>query len=234
MPSVCMKPFGGTRMRVTKLDSCGVPLTGVGSCSIVTKGFVSVERTAEFADPDEFVAKNADGDLCLNERSPALFRWYNLTITFCEVDPDLYAMLTGNPVVLDDTTPTPRSVGWRTREGANVNANVAIELWTKLGGQQCSGGVPQWGYYLLPFVKEGTAGDLTIANAASSFVVTNARTAGGAGWAEGPYDVLNTVQTPGPSPLLAPMTAIDHDHFQMTTLAPPAVPGTCGCVQLAP
>ena len=47
-------------------------------------------------------------------------------------------------------------------------------------------------------------------------------------------DVLNTVVAPAPSPLLTPMIAGDHDHFQMTTLAPPAVPGTCGCVTLAP
>lgn len=231
MPSVCMKPIGGTRMRVTKVDACGAPIFDTGSCSIVTKGFVSVERTAQFVDPDEFQVKNANGDLCINERTPALFQWYNLVINFCEVDPELLNLLTGSPLVLDDTAVTPRSVGWRTREGANVNANVAIEIWTKLGGQACVGGLVQYGYFLMPLVVEGVVGDVTIENGPVSFSVTQARTKGGAGWGVGPYDVLNKLAAPtGPSPLLTAMTAADHDHFQMTTLAPPA--DACGCTEL--
>ena len=233
MSSVCMKPVGGTRMRLTKVDECGVPLTGPGSCSIVSKGFVSVARTAQFADPDEFLVKNAGGEICLNERSAPTFQWYNFEITFCEVDPEIVNLLTGSPLVMDDAT-TPRAVGFRTREGANVNANVALELWTRMGGRNCSGGQAQYGYYLAPLIVEGYVGDLTFENGPASFVVTGARSKGGGGWGVGPYDVVNaTAGTPGPSPLLQPMTDLDHDHFQMTTLAPPAVPAECGCVELA-
>lgn len=230
MPSVCMKPVGGTRLRATLLDECGEVITGVPSCSIVTSGFVSVERTAQFVDPDEFQVKNAGGELCVNERSAPLFQWYNLTINFCEVDPELMNLLTGSPLVLDDTAVTPRSVGWRTRENSNLDVHVALELWTKMAGQTCSGGAVQYGYYLLPHVVEGVIGDLTIENAALSFTVTQARTKGGDGWGVGPYDVLNTVVAPAPSPLLTAMLATDHDHFQMTTLAPPTA--ACGCVDV--
>jgi hypothetical protein len=230
MSSVCMKPVGGTRMRLTKVDACGVPLTGVGSCSIVSKGFVSVARTAQFADPDEFVVKNAAGEICLNERSAPSFQWYNFEITFCEVDPEIVNLLTGSPLVMDDDT-VPKAVGWRTREGANVNANVALELWTRMGGQACQGGTTAYGYYVAPFIVEGYVGDLTFENGPASFVVTGARSKGAGGWGTGPFNVTNKISgTPGPSKLLAAMTDQDHDHFQMTTLAPPAVPGSCGCV----
>lgn len=232
MSSVCMKPVGGTRMRLTKVDSCGTPVTGVGSCSIVSKGFVSVARTAQFADPDEFLVKNAGGEICLNERSAPTFQWYNFEITFCEVDPEIVNLLTGSPLVLDDAA-TPQAVGWRTREGANVNANVALEVWTRMGGQNCSGGTTQYGYYVAPFIVEGYVGDLTFENGPASFVVTGARSKGAAGWGTGQYSVVNKLTAPlGPSKLLTAMTAADHDHFQMTTLAPPAVPATCGCVTI--
>jgi len=117
MPSICMKPVGGTRMRITKLDSCGTILTGGSSCSVVSAGFVSVERTAEYEDPVEIVVPNANGDICLKDRRPAQFKWYTYNITFCEVDPELYALITGSAAVLDDFTPTARAVGWRTNEG---------------------------------------------------------------------------------------------------------------------
>jgi hypothetical protein len=234
MVAVCMKPIGGTRLRATKVDACGVPITGVGSCVIVTKGFVSVERTAQFMDPDEFTVKNASGELCINERTHPLFQWYNLTVNFCEVDPELINMMTGSPLVLDDTAVTPRAVGWRTRENANINANWAMELWTRMAGAACVGGAVQYGYYALPFIVEGVVGDVTFENGPVSFSVTQARSKSAEGWGVGPFDVLNTVVAPAPSPLLTPMIAGDHDHFQMTTLAPPAVPGTCGCVTLAP
>lgn len=232
MTSVCMKPVGGTRMRLTKVDSCGAPITGVGSCSIVSKGFVSVARTAQFADPDEFVVKNAGGEIALNERSAPAFQWYNFEITFVEVDPEIVNLLTGSPLVLDDSA-TPQAVGWRTREGANVNANVALEVWTRMGGQACVGATTQYGYYVAPFVVEGYVGDLTFENGPASFVVTGARSKGGAGWGTGQYNVVNKLTAPlGPTKLLTAMTAADHDHFQMTTLAPPAVPATCGCVTI--
>jgi len=233
MSSQCMKPVGGTALRVTKVDACGVPLLGEDSCSIVTDGFVSIERTAQFADPDEFTVKNAAGQFCINERTNPLFQWYNLTITFCDVDPELIGLLTGNPVIYNDAAVTPVAVGWRTLEGANINANVAVEVWTRLAGQACVGGIQSYGYYVLPFVKEGVVGDLTIENGPASFTVTQARSASGVGWGQGPYNVLNKLSAPtGPAPLLTPFAAGEHDQFMLTTLAPPAIPETCGCVEL--
>lgn len=228
MPSICAPWIGGSHARITKLDACGLPLTGVGSCQITTTGFTSIERTPEMADPDEFFVRDAGGRICIDERTAPLVRWYNLVITFCSVDPDVINLLTGNPLVLNDASPTPSSVGWRTRKGANVNANVGIEIWSKIGGQACSGGTTTYGYALHPFVTEGVIGDVTWENGPVSFQVTGARARANSLWGVGPYNVLNKLTAPlGPAPLLSAITADDLDHIQYTTLAPPAP--TCGC-----
>lgn len=232
MPSICLKPVGGIRMRGTKVDSCGIPLTGVGSCQVITEGFVSVERTAEYADPSQFVVMNAGGKVCLKHRTAPQFLWMTYNISFCEVDPELYSLITGAPVELDDTPITPQAVGWRTRDTTIGTTHWALEVWTDLSGMECIGANKPYGYYLAPHIDQGTVGTpTTFENGPVSFTVTGARSNGGAGWGVGPYDVLRDTLS-APSPLLTPMLAADHDLFQLTTLAPPAA--LCGCQTVTP
>lgn len=232
--SVCLRPVGGTRARITKLDVCGAPVTGVGSCSIPFTGFVSVERTAEYADPNQFVVMDAGGRVCLKYRTEPQFLWYTFNINFCQVDPDIYALMSGSPVVLDATLPTPQSVGWRTRDSTLGTTNWALEIWTNLGDMACFGDppLPAYGYWVAPWIHQGVVGSPTsFENGPVNFSIMNAKTNGGAGWGTGPYDVVMDA-LPAPSPLLVAMTAADHDHFQLTTVAPPAA--VCGCETLAP
>ncbi|MET0478954.1 MAG: hypothetical protein ABW222_13490 [Actinomycetota bacterium] len=233
MATECLKPVGGTRMRVTKVDACGAPITGDGSCVVVSEGFVSIERTAEYADPDQFVVKNAGGRVCLKHRTDPQFLWYLFNITFCEVDPDLYALLTGSTVSLDDAL-TPNHIGFRTDETLVGTTNYAIEVWTLLAGEECADADDApYGYYLAPFVGGGTVGTpLTIENGPVSFTVNQARTKGGGQWGVGPYDVMRTDVGGLPAPLADPMLFTEHDNFQLTTLAPPAA--SCGCSVLTP
>jgi len=230
-----MKPVGGTRMRATKLDSCGTILTGAPSCSIVSSGFVSIERTAEYEDPTEIVVLNANGDICLKDRRRAQFKWFTFNITFCEVDPELYSMVTGSTVVLNDATPTAQAVGFRTREGdAGVGTtSFGLEVWTRLAQEACSATNQPYGYYLAPWIVEGTPGDLTFENGAVSFNVTNARTQIGSPWGTGhsTYLVRRDAMTGVLEPLLTAIGPLDHDHFERVTAAPPAA--ACGCTTLA-
>lgn len=231
MPSICMKPLGGTRMRATKLDSCGAFLTGVSSCQVVSNGFVSIERTAEYEDPTEIVVLNANGDICLKDRRPAQFKWYTYNITFCEVDPELYGLITGSTLVLNDATPTPSAVGWRTKEGVTGvgSTSFALEVWTRLGNEVCSASNQPYGYYLAPWIVEGTPGDVTFENGAVSFMMTNARTNPGSLWGTGPttYLVRRDAVSGTPEVLLTAIGPLDHDHFERVTVAPPAA--VCGC-----
>lgn len=231
MPAVCYQPIGGKVMRAIKVDACGTVLTGVGSCKVITDGFVSIQRTAEYENPDEFIVKNANGDICVNFRTNPVLKWVNLEMQFCKVDPELFNLITGSPLVMDDAA-TPNAVGFRTRENVVSTVNFALEVWTNMAGSSsCSGGTVQYGYYLAPWIVQGTLGDLTFENGPISFTVT-ARTKAGSLWGVGPFNIRNTVVSPTPAKLITAINALDHEHLQITNLAPPAA--ACGCATVTP
>lgn len=227
MPSVCFTPIGGSTVRATKVDSCGTLITGGSSCKVISNGFVRVSRTAEYEDADEFIVKNANGDICVNERTNPILKWVNLEIEFCSVDPDMFNLATGSPLVLNSAA-APASVGWRTREGVIGTVNFALEVWTRMSGSSsCSGGTPTYGYALWPWVVQGTIEDYAFENGPISFTV-KARTKPGSLWGAGPYNIRNLDLTPfTPSKLISSIAATDHEHFQLTNVAPPAA--VCGC-----
>lgn len=227
MTTECLKPLRGKVMRVTKLNACGGYTAGPASV-VVSKGFVSVAQTANYRDPDEYEVVNANGELCVNERSDSQLKWLDLVITLCDVDVEMINLMTGSPLVLDDAV-SPNNVGFRTRE--NVTAHFALEVWTDLAGAACVGSTQKYGYVLLPWVRSGTVGDVTIENAAASFTV-NARTSAGSQWGTGPYNVRNTAVAPAPAKLLTAIGSTDHRHIEVVTLAPPSP--ACGATALTP
>jgi hypothetical protein len=81
---------------------------------------------------------------------------------------------------------------------------------------------------LLPWLIEGTLGDVTVENGPVNFTI-KAITSEGNDWGVGPYNVVNT-RLGVPSPLLTAIPTSRHRHLQLTTLAPPAV--VCGCHSL--
>jgi hypothetical protein len=227
MATECLKPFKGKVMRITKLTTCGA-FTVAPAQVVTTKGFVSIEQTLNWRDPDEYEVVNANGELCVNERSPQQLKWIDLVINLCEVDVEAWNFMTGAPIVLDDAV-SPNNVGFRLREG--TYGNFAIEVWTDLAGAgACSGGTPKYGYMLLPWVTDGVAGDLTTANEAASFSV-RARTRNNSPWGVGYANIRNTVVSPAPAKLLTAIGSTDHRHIQVTDLAPPTA--ACGATALA-
>jgi hypothetical protein len=222
-----LKPFKGEVMRITKLDACGNPVTGPKS-QLVTDGFVSVEGTAEVEDGQEYKLKGANDKFIYNTRGKPRIKWWNLNINLARVSPDAYNMTTGAPLEMNDAA-TPEAVGYRIDE--DMDAMFAMELWTSLEGLPCINGVQSYGYMLLPWVRDAIPGDWTVANDVISFPLKSARTEKAAGWGVGPYNVINRISgTPGPSPLLVPVGAKQHQIMMLTTLAPPAV--TAGAVSL--
>lgn len=227
MATQCLKPLRGKVARVTKLDSCGVPVVGAKS-QVVTEGFVSVEGQIQLEDPQEYKLKNANDKFLYNSRGKPLIKWIDLTLNFGQVDPELYNLVTGSPIELNDNT-IPDAVGYRVRE--NVSANFALELWTDLEGAVCTAGLIPYGYLLLPFVVDAVPGNWTWQNDTITFPLQSARTSKGSGWGVGPYNVLNKLTgAPGPSPLLAAIDALDHMLLQQVTIAPPSP--SCGAISL--
>src|SRR5262245_25066654 len=87
-------------MRVTRVDGCGQPL--YGDCAqAVSDGFVSVAFSAQVDDGDEINVKNANGKVCVLQPACPTLNGYQVEIEFCRVDPDVFALVTGQEPVLD-------------------------------------------------------------------------------------------------------------------------------------
>jgi hypothetical protein len=217
---------------VTKLSSCGVPVTGCST--VVTDGIISVEMTKEYEDRQEFFVKNGDGNFCVKQTNPPILKWINLKLTFCNVDPEMVNIVTGNPLVANDAA-SPVNMGYSEEEGSAANVNFALETWTRLAGNAgvaCTGGV-EYGYMIFPWVVEGTVGDITYENATVSFEI-NARTQAGSLWGTGPYYVDYSDNPAGSTtniPLLTPIGSLQHQRTFITRKAPPTA--SCGCITLS-
>lgn len=227
--TVCTTQARGRRMRLTRLDECGVPVPGPTG-QLVTSGFVSVASTPEYQDPEEINQTNANGEPCIVDQGTPVLNWITNEIIMCRIDPDAFNIITGNPLVLNDAT-TPESVGFRVNSELTGTAHFALELWTgTTGADACAGGgATQYGYWLYPHMLQAQLGEYTVENGALTMTLS-ARTAGGAGWGVGPYNVRADATSGTPEPLLTAMGEEDHLHYEVVTIAPPA--DACGAQEL--
>lgn len=215
MATKILKSIKGKTVRLTRLDSCGAVIEG--SCTtLVADCFVSVTLSGEYEAGDEFVQKNAWGDLCINDKDPDILKRVNVAIQFAEINPDTLDIIAeANPVSSGGDV-----IGASFGTDPNTSA-FALEVWTKRTGVDCTTpGTQEWGYFLVPFVKNGKIdGDITIENGALTMSVMGEAFPASAAWGSGPY-------TPNPFSQVFPTG----DIFGMvvTTAQPPT--DTDGCV----
>jgi len=218
VPTNCFNIVRGKVMRVTALDECGAVIVGSPPAVevAVTDGLISAALTAEVEEGEEIRDRNWSGALCVVDRSPDEFVRWTVEITFCNVDPTVISLLTGNPTELDDGM---NVVGFRSRAGT-IETKVAIELWSGVSPQDCGSGAQSYGYTLLPYLTGGRLGDLTIANGRADFVVSGMFTQSGSGWGVGPYDVITSAGLP--APLDVGIQPDEHHLLRLTDVAPPS------------
>lgn len=229
--SRCFSPVRGRAMRITKLDGCGRPVYGDESVG-VSDGFVSVSFTANTDEGEEINVTNAAGKTCVREVPCPTFLGYGVEIEFCQVDPGLFAILTGQEPEKDATGV---NAGFRINSDiSGCDSGFALELWTGVPGVTCdpnaaTGDAVPSGYLLLPYLQGGIFGDFTVENGAISFTVTGAATKTGSGWGSGPYQVVRDAQ--GDTVVLErPIDSGDHLLVRYTDVAPPPV--ACGTMPL--
>lgn len=214
-----LQSLKGRRMRVTRTDACGVPV--VGACSsIVTDGFINVEWSFEYQDGTEHQQANAWGDFCVDEQDPGFLRWVNVSINACDVDPDMLDMAANATPVINATD----TIGVTWGPGQNDVA-FAVEVWTKQAGRNCSGGNPEWGYWVAPFIVNGRMdGTMTIANSPLNLTIVGQAIGATADWGTTPY---------GDNPFLlaAGFPVGEFLGVIRTTVQPPAL--TDGCAAIA-
>lgn len=226
-------------MRITKVDGCGRPVVGDGNM-LVTDGFVSVAATSNITDAEEVSITAASGRVCVRDPGTPSFDGYGLDMEFCEVEPCLFALLTGQEVIEDPTT--GEILGFTMDSELFSKSGFALEVWTGMpGGDACSGvaagTADPAGYFIWPNVQGGVLGDFTIENGAITFSITGAGTRDGAQWGLGPYDGMfvsdPTVDTnpsdAGPY-LPVSLTPTKHLGVARTVKGPPGL--TDGCIDL--
>lgn len=227
--SKCFPLIRGRAMRVTRLDGCGASVLGPTS-QVVSKGFVTVTLTPVNDAGTTITVVNANGEQCINDVPVPKFLNYTAEIAFCNVNPDLINITTGNPIVYDDQA-TPQGVGFGVDSGLDQDAQgFALEVWAGTPSAACEPGEEvAYGYFLLPFLKGGTIGDIVIANDAVNFTLTGAATKDGNQWGVGPYDVTRD-GTGVPGKLNTAIPDTRHLHLERVTVAPPTE--VCGAIAL--
>lgn len=231
MAVTCARMARGKMLRLTKLDACGAIVSGAGS-SLVTKAFVSGTFTPNYLDAEEISQADANGDVCISDRSDPALQWIDISLVLCTEDPTMINLITGDPLVLDDATPTPNTVGFRMDTSLTGKANFALEMWSGIPGQACAATFPQYGYWLFPWVKDAQWGEWTIENGALLITFT-ARAVVGSLWGTGPYAVRRDATVPATlEGLVTAIGATQPMHFEVSS-APLPTPG-CGAVTLTP
>jgi hypothetical protein len=217
MATQILKSIKGKTVRLTRLDSCGDVV--YGSCSsLVSDCFVSVTLSGEYEAGTEFVQKSAWGDLCINDKDPDILKRVNVAIEFAELNPDALDFITAsNPVTSGSDT---IGASW----GTDPNETAfALEIWTKRTGVDCNPSSPEWGYFAVPFVKNGKVdGDIAIENGALTVSLMGEAFGAPASWASTPYTS---------NPFVASFPAGDIFGMVVTTIQPPS--DTAGCVALS-
>lgn len=242
MATSCFTPIRGRRARFTPVDNCGRPRYGdctgdTPSGFVTTKGFITVNISADVSEAEEIEQKNAAGEICISEPGCDQLRWYTVEIQFCSVDPDLAVMI--NPSWKKLLDYQGNTIGWAESLTQSCDSGYALELWTDVVADtnvcddvQAQG---QWGYILMSWLVGGTVGDLTVENGPVTFTFTG-RTKVGSSWGAGPYDVmLNAGATPedpaAPGPLIEPVGPDEPRRIMLTTVPPPD--DACGCQPLS-
>jgi len=226
----------GVRLRATKVNSCGLPVEGPGN-RVVTDGFVTFQMSPNMQDAEELEQRNAEGRVCVSDRTPPDRKYYELTLTLCNVNTCLISMFNGWKSEVDFEG---NSVGIRDQSEVESDYGVALEIWT---GGKADDDCPtptgddifasptsgkSYGY-LLMFGTEFKMGDLEIGASVANFTLTGISFAGPQ-WGRGPYNVVPIDADGTAGRLLYPVDEEQHFSLQRTRVAPPeATPGNECC-----
>ncbi len=221
----------GVRLRATRINSCGLPIAGPAN-SIVTDGYVSVKMTAVMNEAKELEQLNAEGRVCVQDRTPPERKHYKVDLELCNVNTGLISLFTEWEQVLDYNG---ESVGFRDQTETS-EYGVALEVWT--GGRSdddcpvpeedaifsttAAGSTGKKYGYLLIGVYEFTVGDIAVTSGVSTLMLSGISLAMPQ-WGRGPYNVAAIDDKGTPGRLLAPLNDDSHYTFFRTSVEPPEI-----------
>lgn len=207
-------------MRIVRVDTCGIPVTGTGSLVVVTKGFVQVQNEPQYEDGEEFFERTADGTPCVNQKDDPVLKRFQLTIDFCEVNTTAFAYIaSARELTVNAAGVTGQ--GFAFAEGQPTN-RYSLEVWQKVAGSGAcdASGNQRYIYNAWPNLGASKVGSYTIENGRSTFQVMSETQAGSTtavtGWNDGPGSGTSWLPT-GES-----VGAGEHWLWGVTTTAPPS------------
>lgn len=226
----------GTKLRATKVNNCGLPQSGPANY-VVTDGWVSSTISPVFQEAEELEQRNAEGRVCVQDRTPPERKYYNLTFVLCQVNTCLITLFSSWVQELDWDG---NAVGFRDQRRVESDFGVALELWT--GGRAAAdcpapstdaifeqaGSGRDYGY-LLTFGTEFVLGDIEIGAQVSTFTLTGISFAAPQ-WGRGPWNVVPIDSDNTAGRLITPVGEDQQLIMLRTPIAPPEnTPGTECC-----
>ena len=180
---------------------------------------------------EELEQVNAEGKVCVMDRTPPTRKHHTVEVVLCNVNTGLISLFNGWSQVLDyDNNP----IGFQDAEDVDADYGVALELWT--GGRSdddcpvptgdsiftTGGGSGLHHGYLLIGATEFTLGNIDV-KAAISTLTLSGISIPMPQWGRGPYNVAAIDAAGTPGRLLAPLD--DDAHFTLfrTPVPPPPV-----------
>lgn len=222
----CFTPIRGRRMRVTRVNQCGAPVCSTRSF-VVSSGFVSIEASPQVDEGEDITVRNAAGEICVSVPACPSMTSVDVTINFCDVDTDLFAIALGREAITDADG---NGIGFDICD-IPCNEGFALEVWTDVHSKQgvCdpATGAARFGYFVLPWVSNSVLGDFTIEDGAITFSLAGSARSG-SGWGRGPYPVQDGAA--GPMQLDPPLDPACFGRLLLTEVEPPAA--LCGAQEL--
>jgi uncharacterized protein YjdB len=120
-------------LRLTKLDSNGIPIVGANQC-YTTTALVKIEIGLEYEDAKEVTQLNGSGDVCIEFQAPYTLKRGTISgLQICQPDPNVLQFLLGGDIVNDNASPTPNQIGYRAPQTGveEVPNGVAVEAWSR-------------------------------------------------------------------------------------------------------
>jgi len=211
-------------IRVARLNSDCSPSVGVNNAAVTT-GIVTMTRSAEIEEGQEFNFKNGCGDLVAYAADADKIKRFNLTGDLLTMDYEFFEIMFGGSVLVSDVGEeyAGKNFGYARPIGTVSGNGVSLEVWTQAvfgvgGGCTTVSGAPGWVRHVFPRVTF-VEGDRVFENDIAKVSFTGKAFANPA-WGNGAFNDYPGVYNSG-------YTNSAHFEFEESTL--PTSVSTAGC-----
>jgi len=160
---VCASPIEGLVMRITKLNACGVVVTGATAAQLILDGFTEVTPSPQYDTGDRVITRKANGTICQNYKQPDQYTNDELTMNFCVWNPALIPLAIAGRLLTSTQSPTGTGFARGTWSNAAIlAAHWSLEIW-QAPPQSCdASGTVLYPYHAWPHIANGKIGDFNI------------------------------------------------------------------------